>query len=809
MKRYLGPDYIIDASMGHVRDLPVKTLGVDIRRKFTPTYEISKGKKKVIAALKKKAKAADVVYLAPDPDREGEAIAWHLKEALELPDAKVKRVTFEEFTKSAITRAFEHPGELRMDLVNAQQARRILDRIVGYKISPLLWKRIQPGLSAGRVQSVAVRLVVDREREIRAFDARPQSDKEYWTVKAVLSRRDRPDETFEAELKLDDKKELKTEGQAAGVVARLREADYVVTDLDVKDQTVRPYPPFSTDLLLRAASVQLRFSAKKTMMVAQQLYEGIEVGSRGAAGLITYMRTDSYSLSREAIGAARSFITDTFGGEYVPEEANVYRAARGAQEAHEAIRPSDVTLTPEQAGQYLNRDQARLYELIWKRFVACQMNPAEYRNTVVSISADDRVFQTRGKQTLFDGFTRVLPRGKDDKDQLLPELAVGNDLQLHDLDPEQHFEQPPPRYTEATLIQELKKQGIGRPSTYSPIISTVQARQYVELKQRRFHATALGETVTDALVQHFPDILDLKFTSQMEESLDDIAEAKKDWIKVLSDFYGPFAKALKEASNTVEESEYTCPECGKPLVYKFSRAKRFLGCSGYPKCRFSAPVDREGKITEREEPEMTEFKCPDCDAPMVIREGRYGKFFACSAYPKCKKTMNIGEDGKPVEKARGGGEPTDRKCPKCGSPMVKKVSRRGPFLACSAYPKCKTTENLPKDPGKEKTDAKEPPTETVEQKCPECGSPMVRRTSRRGPFLGCSAYPKCRTIMDLPGEAAPAEKKPPPETTDVDCPECGKKMVIREGRYGKFLACTGYPKCKTTRKLDEDGQPAS
>ena len=842
MKRYLGSEFDIGASMGHVRDLPVKEFGVDIDHDFEPSYEITKGRKKLISALKKKARDAELVYLAPDPDREGEAIAWHLKEALALPDKKVRRVTFEEFTKSAIRQAFANPGSLRMDLVNAQQTRRILDRIVGYKISPLLWKHIQRGLSAGRVQSVAVRMIVDREKEIRAFEGKPRSEKEYWTVKAIFSRKDRMKETFEAELKLSEKKELKTEHDAQAVLRKLPDAGYRIASIEQKDVSVKAPPPFSTDLLLRAASVRLRFSSKRTMLIAQQLYEGIEVGARGTAGLITYMRTDSYNLSTQALTAARDFIEERFGEAYLPSEPNVYRSGAGAQEAHEAIRATDVTLTPEEAEPYLTRDQWRLYDLIWRRFVASQMPPARYKNTVVEIPAADRVFESRGKQQLFDGYTRVL--GRPDKDQILPRLEVGNELHRHDLVPEQHFEQPPARYTEATLIGELKRQGIGRPSTYSPIISTIQARKYVVIreeeepkqpgaeeseqgeeekplerrttkrkrKRRKFHPTALGEVVTDLLVKHFPRVLDLKFTSQMEENLDKIAEEGEDWLKVLRQFWEPFAGRLKDAEKemkvTERQSEYKCPNCRRLLVYKFARGEQFLGCSGYPECTYTAPVDAEGKIVEREGPEMTEHDCPKCGKKMVIREGRYGKFYACSGYPECKTTMEVGPQGEPVEKKSRRGEPTDVACPKCGKPMLKKTGRRGPFLACSGYPKCRTTMDVPKEESEKKTPAKKPPAETVEQKCPTCGSPMVKRMSRRGPFLGCSAYPKCKTTMDLPDESAPAKKKPGPELTDIDCPECGRKMVIREGRYGKFLACSGYPKCKTTRRLGKDGKPA-
>ena len=831
MTRYLGPDFVVDASMGHVRDLPEREFGVDIENAFKPTYVVMKDKAKVISSLRKKATAADVVYLAPDPDREGEAIAWHLKEALGLPDAKVKRVTFDQFTKSAILEAFQSPGSIRMDLVNAQQARRILDRIVGYKISPLLWKRIQRGLSAGRVQSVAVRIIVDREREIRAFEAKPLSEKEYWTIKAVFSRKDRMKETFEAQLKLDEKKELKTEQEAQALLSKVARSEYRVSGIEQKDQVVHAPPPFSTDLLLQRAAAQLWFSPKRTMMVAQQLYEGMEVGGRGTVGLITYMRTDSFHLSAQAVDAARDFIATRFGRNYLPDAPNVFRSAAGAQEAHEAIRPTDVTIAPEEAEAYLDHDQHRLYELIWKQFVACQMPPARYKNTVVEIPAGDRVFEARGKEQLFDGYTRVL--GRPDKDQILPSLEVGNLLHRHDLTPWQHFDQPPPRYTEATLIGELKKQGIGRPSTYSPIISTIQLRKYVVLKEeeepiqkdreerepdeegtspgegarkkgkkrKKFHPTDLGEVVTDKLVEHFPTVLDIKFTRQMEEELDKIAEAKMDWVDVLREFNGPFtedlAKAGREMKSAQKESKYRCPQCGRPMVYKLSKGSWFLSCSGYPGCKAAASVDQEGKMIERQEPKLTEFDCPECGRKMVLRDGRFGSFFACSGYPKCKKTMQVSPEGKPIERREA--EKTEFVCPKCQSPMVKKMSRRGEFLACSAYPKCRSTMNIGKDGKPVPRETGQPTGET----CPNCGSPMVKKWKGKRAFLACTAYPKCKTTKSLsPRTAGTSTGKA--TMTDIDCPNCGKKMVIREGRYGRFLACSGYPNCKTTQKFTDD-----
>ena len=755
MTRYLGKAYSVDSCMGHVRDLPKKDFGVDLDGSFTPKYVTIRGKGPVLKRLKGKASKAKEVYLAPDPDREGEAIAWHLVKALNLPVDKVRRITFDEFTKSAIADALRHPGEMNMDLVNAQQARRILDRIVGYKISPLLWRKIAKGLSAGRVQSVAVRLIVEREREIRKFEARPESEKEYWTVAAKLHHPEHPEQGFEAQLRTADKKSIKTAESAREIVDQVQDKPFVITSIEAKEESKHAYPPFSTDLMLRQASVHLRFSTRKTGVVAQQLYEGIDIGEEGPTGLITYMRTDSYHLSSAAIAECRSFIAESFGDAYLPERANTYRAGKGAQEAHEAIRPTDVRRTPESIRGYLTQDQAKLYELIWKRFVACQMGPARFASTVAEIRAGKHTFVARGRQTLFEGHLKMAAKAGSEQDALLPALSERDELVVEEITPGQHFEQPPPRYSEATLVAALKKLGIGRPSTYSAIVSTIQDRKYVQIVKRRFHASALGEVVTDRLVKHFPSVLDVQFTSRMEEELDEIAEGRLDWKDVLGEFYAGFSEDLKKAETemekAVQESDHKCPECGKVMVYRFSKGGRFLACSGYPDCKKTLPVDAEGNVVERAAPETTDHKCPECGSPLVKRVGRRGPFLACSAYPKCKKTFNMDAEGNPVAPAKP--EETDEKCPKCGKPMVIRTGRRGRFLACSGYPKCKTTKNIEGSSAASAPRAPRPKAKSTGFKCPEegCTGELVERKGRYGIFYGCSNYPKCKhTAKKLP-----------------------------------------------------------
>ena len=815
IEKYLGKDYRVQASMGHVRDLPTKKLGVDVDDDFAPTYTIMPGKTKVMASLKKAAAGAETVFMATDLDREGEAIAWHLTEALGLDPATVQRVTFNEITKSAIQAAFSQPGHINMNKVSAQEARRILDRLVGYKLSPLLWKKVARGLSAGRVQSVAVRLVVEREREIRAF--KPE---EYWKITAHLHREadDGPEpKIFTALLAEVDGAKFKagTELLARGTGERLRRAAYRVRDLRKRRVEEKAPPPFITSQLQQSASTQLRFSTKKTMTLAQQLYQGVELGSEGSVALITYMRTDSYHIAPAALAAARELIARNFGPEYVPEQPMYYKSRSRAQEAHEAIRPTEVTRTPDSLRNLLGQDELRLYELIWKRFIASQMRPAQWDVTDADIEAVSPevagLFKARGRSLAYDGHTRVTGQRLAEDEQVLPALAEAEPLALEKLDETQHFTQAPPRYSEASLVKKLESLGIGRPSTYASIITTIQDRGYVDQKERRFFATDLGETVTEKLVQHFDRIMDYKFTSHMEDELDEVEEAKVGWLKVVREFWTPFSEALKLAGAEMETTVADagpCPDCGSPLVKKFSKHGAFLGCSKYPECKYISSM--EGEV--RPEPKPTEHKCPKCEGTMLLRTSRTGEsFLGCENYPKCRHTQPCDKDGKPVQP-----QVSEEVCPKCGAPMVVKRSARGPFLGCSKYPECRST--MPLD--KEGKAVKPEPTDEV---CDKCGAPMVIKSSRRGPFLACSAYPKCRNAKPIggkkkgegaEGEAADGEGKakprrtyaarPKPIPTDRMCPDCGKPLVIRKGSRGPFLGCSKYPKCRHTEDVPPD-----
>jgi DNA topoisomerase-1 len=743
-------------------------MGVDIAHDFAPDYVVLADRKKIITELKKLAKDSDEVFLATDLDREGEAIAWHLASVLKLPSGKTRRVVFNEITQNAIREAFQSPAAINDNKVNAQQARRILDRIVGYKLSPLLWTKVRRGLSAGRVQSVVVRLIVEREREIEKF--KPE---EYWEIEANLAPlKSHAGEarTFRAQLtKLDGKpivtvakeksgEERKTfaianEAQAKQLADELRNARFIVTRCDPKEPSVPAPPPFNTSTLQQQASIRLRFSTKKTMLLAQRLYEGVELGPEGAVGLITYMRTDSLHVADQAVGECRDFISRQFPKDYLPEKALHYKSAKAAQGAHEAVRPTSAGRTPESVKPFLEPDQFRLYDLIWRRFVASQMSPGRLRVTDVEIAAGRATFKAQGRRLLFDGHLRLT--GFDPKTEVhLPPLAPNDPLKLLALEPSQHFTEPPPRYSEAALVKALEKLGIGRPSTYSPIISTIQLRNYVKLEKRQFHATELGKTVTDQLVGHFGDIMDVKFTSHMEDRLDEVEEAKTGWLQVLREFYEPFSADLKNAEKNMkpETTEHKCEKCGKPMLKRWSPRGQFLGCSGYPECRFTMPLDDAGEPAPRPAPEMTNEKCGKCGSPMVIRTGRHGRFMACSAYPKCKNTRNIEQPGEPggTPTARPGPEPTNEKCGKCGSPMVIRTGRRGRFMACSAYPKCRNTRNVEQPAETDGKPAAGPPPQTTGEKCEKCGKPMAVRRSKRGMFLGCTGYPQCRNAKPMP-----------------------------------------------------------
>ena len=746
INKYLGKDFVVKASMGHIRDLPKGRFGIDLENGFQPDYTAIRGKSKVIAELKKLAKSAPSVYLAPDLDREGEAIAWHLYELLELDDSRYFRVVFNEITERAIKEAFERPGKLDWNKIDAQQARRVLDRIMGYKLSPLLWKKIAKGLSAGRVQSVAVRLIVEREKEIRAF-----VKQEYWKVTA---RFEVGGVEFQAELRrLGDKridKNLDEKG-AKELIARIGNDPLDLAELEVKPKTRRPTPPFTTSQLQQKASTMLRFSARKTMMIAQQLYEGVDIPGEGSVGLITYMRTDSIRVSQESIGQARDLIEKDYGPEYLPAKPNTFTTrSKAAQEAHEAIRPTDAARTPEKLKASLTTDQLKLYTLIWQKFVASQMKPATSSITTAVFQHGDARFTSQGEVEVFDGHLRVFNIGRSDREeQVLPALKQGQAYAPKSIDPSQHFTQPPPRYTEATLVKELEKKGIGRPSTYATIISTIQDRGYVSLESRRFTATELGEIVTDQLVQHFADLINTDFTAHLEGDLDNVESGKKKWRDVVSEFHTLFVRDLESAEVKMknlkaepELSDRKCDKCGSPMAILYNKRGKFLGCSAYPDCRNTMPVDGPRPQSEVIE---TDYVCEKCEKPMVIRSGKRGRFLACTGFPKCKNTASVDDEGKKVE-AKKTGIP----CDKCGTEMVVKGSRRGPFLACSAYPKCRNAKPLPDE-------LREKPVETGE-KCEECGEPMVLRTSRWGKeFLACSGYPKCRNTRD-PGKTADADE---------------------------------------------------
>jgi len=802
INKFLGSGYVVKASMGHVRDLPDRKLGLDVLNSYAPTYEIMKGKKDTITELKREAARSAMVYLATDPDREGEAIAWHLQEALDLPDERVRRVMFHEITEKAVKEAFQHVGPIDMDKVNAQQARRFLDRFVGYQLSPLLWKKIARHLSAGRVQSVAVRLIADREKEIRAFVS-----EEYWRITATVSPAGAVSESDRFEAALTEWKGAKFEASNESDARSIRDAlfasPYSVATVEEVEKLDRADPPFKTSTLQQQGAIRLRFSGKRTMKIAQELYEGIDVDGSGPTGLITYMRTDSLRVSDDAVTAARESIKNDFGDRYLPAKPNRYAAGKQAQEAHEAIRPTDVALHPDKVRTHLSPDQFKLYNLIYRRFVASQMTPAVFAVTNVSLAAGEGVFKTQGKVMKFDGYRRVLPPAGKQEDQLLPALAVGQPLDLHKLDPTQHFTQPPPRYSEATLIKALEKENIGRPSTYAPIIQTIQDRLYVEQKERRFFATDLGLIVTDVLVEHFPKIMDLKFTAHMEDELDDIATAKEDMVKVLDEFYHPFQADLKLAETRMERvsvpSSETCHVCGAPMVVKFSKTGQFLGCSKYPECKATRPMDGSPRAAAVE----TEHKCTKCGKPLMLRESKRGPFLSCSGYPGCKEAYNIDPQGNPVPSV----VETDHVCEKCGKPMALRQGSRGAFLGCTGYPKCRNTTPV---------DDKGEPVQTVkvEVKCEKCGGPMGVKQGRRGAFLGCLNYPKCRSTAPIPdelkeqlGEQATAAAGAPSAANDLKtiqveetCESCGGAMLVRRGKRGFFLGCANYPKCKGTRE---------
>ncbi|MEK5417648.1 MULTISPECIES: type I DNA topoisomerase [Paenibacillus] len=665
--KYLGSKYIVKASMGHIRDLPKSQIGVEVENDFNPKYITIRGKGSILKELKDASKKVKKVYLAADPDREGEAIAWHLAHALDLDNTQECRVVFNEITKQAVKDAFKTPRKINMDLVNAQQARRILDRLVGYKISPLLWKKVKKGLSAGRVQSVAVKIIMDRENEISAF-----VPTEYWSITAKLGIRD---SVFEAKFhKLNGvKKELNQESDVQEVLEAIKNASFKVSDVKEKERQRHPSAPFTTSSLQQEAARKLGFRAAKTMSVAQQLYEGVELGKEGTVGLITYMRTDSTRLSVTAQDEAKELITAKYGEKFLPESPRQYsKKAAGAQEAHEAIRPTSALREPEMVKEFLSRDQFRLYKLVWERFVSSQMSSALLDTLSVDIAAGNATFRAVGSKVSFPGFMKVYVEGNDDgttdEDKYLPPLQAGDALNKQEIEPKQHFTQPPPRYTEARLVKTLEELGIGRPSTYAPTLETIQKRGYVAIEEKKFMPTELGELVIEQMEQFFPEILNVEFTANMEGDLDHVEEGSEDWVKVLAEFYESFEKRLVFAEEEMKEieiedevSDEICEKCGKPLVYKLGRFGKFLACSGFPDCRNTKPIIKDIGVT-----------CPKChEGKVVERRSKKGRvFYGCDQYPGCDF---VSWD-----------RPSIKPCPSCGSWMIEKRNKQGTKLQCTS-----------------------------------------------------------------------------------------------------------------------------
>ena len=776
INKYLGRNYKVIASMGHVRDLPKSKLGVDIREDFEPSYEVIASRKKVLKDLKDAAKESEDIYIATDPDREGEAIGWHLAEELGATNRKkIRRLMFNEITKRGILSALEHPTSINKQMVDAQQARRVVDRLVGYKISPILWDKVRRGLSAGRVQSVALKLVCDREREIDAFVS-----EEYWNITARLAASVPPE--FDAKLLKRDGAAIKVgnQSEADAVLADLKQADWVVASVTTKERKKNAVPPFITSKLQQAA----RFPVKKTMMVAQQLYEGIELPGEGSVGLITYMRTDSTRVSEQAITEVREHIGVTYGPDFVPEKPNVYKTKSDAQDAHEAIRPTSMQYDPETVRPHLAPDQLYLYRLIWNRFVASQMPPATFDETTVDIDAAQYVFRVKGSVPKFAGWLAVYNQetveaktegpGPDavtpedeDGSGILPPMQEGDRLQLRELKPEQKFTQPPPRYTEATLVKALEENGIGRPSTYASIISVIQARDYVNKIEGRFKPTMLGRMLVDRLLSPaFDDILDVEYTRNLEEDLDKIEEGTSNYKKTLGSFYKKFEKDLKRASREMinlkegvePDPPVTCDKCGKPMVIKAGKFGLFLACSGYPDCENTRELETPEPGAEGEGLDET---CENCGRPMAMKRGRFGQFLACTGYPECKTTRKIITTKQGMTAAKPD-QILDEKCPKCESNLVLKHGRFGEFTACSNYPACKYV--------------KQKSTGLV---CPKDGGDVVERKSKRGKaFYGCANYPDCDFVL---------WNKPILEP----CPQCGEKFLIEKitKRHGRQLLC--------------------
>ena len=792
INKYLGKDYKVLASVGHIKDLPKKGLGVDVEKNFEPTYEVMPGKEKVVRELKAAAKEAETIFIATDPDREGEAIGWHIAEEVGGKGKNKKpifRVMFNEITKAAVNEAFNHAAQINENLVDAQQARRVLDRLVGYQVSPLLWDKVRRGLSAGRVQTVAVRLVAEREREIQAF-----VKTEYWSVTANLSAQLPP--TFDAKLyKIADQTvkssgfdqgvkksevHIKSEDEAKQILTELEGSKYVVAEVSTKEKKRNPVPPFITSKLQQEASRKLRFPVKKTMQIAQKLYEGKDVGE-GTVGLITYMRTDSTRVSEGALQEVREFVAGRYGQNYLPEKAIHYRSKKDAQDAHEAIRPTSVALAPESLAQYLDKDELALYRLIWQRFVASQMMPALFDQTTIDIAAGEKyLFRATGSVLKFDGFLAVYEEGKDEKDEedeeraaKLPKVEKGENLKLNAVTPNQHFTEPLPRYTEATLVKMLEEKGIGRPSTYASIMTVIQDREYVEKREGKFHPTDLGFIVNDLLVESFTDLFDVQYTARMEQELDEIAEGKIKWTVSLRGFYDKFTVDLKSAQTHMKDvkrqeilTDEVCEKCGSKMAIKFGRFGQFLACTNYPECKSTREIvkptaNASGEATAEgatdENPYANET-CENCGKGMVLKKGRFGSFLACTGYPDCKTTRKIAKSGAVMAAP----QLLNENCPDCGAQIAVKQGPYGEYTGCTA---CKYVKR-----------------ETTGVACtrPGCKGEIVVKKSKRGKvFYGCSGYPECdRVYWDKPVAKV--------------CPECQSPFLLEKYNAKKgemMLSC--------------------
>ena len=798
INKYLGKDYLVKASIGHIKDLPSKGLGVDVDDDFKPTYEVipdtrKRNNKKIVAELKKAAKEADTIYFAADPDREGEAICQHLAEEIvpKRPAKATFRVMFNEITKRAVNEAFEHPKQIDQNLVDSQQARRVLDRLVGYKVSPLLCRTVGGKLSAGRVQSVALRMVVEREREIEQF-----IKTEYWTISANLAAHLPP--TFDARLFKVGDKTVKTSGfdqdpkaneillndeaKASEIVAEANQEKFVVSEVTRKERKRNPVPPFITSKLQQEAARKLGYAVRRTMMIAQKLYEGIEIGAEGSVGLITYMRTDSTRVSDTALGEARDFIGKQYGPNYLPEKAIHYRSKKDAQDAHEAIRPTDITRTPDSLASYLNNDELRLYRLIWQRMVASQMTPAIFDQTTIDIQAGRFIFRATGSVQKFDGFLKVYQEGRDEKteedeeaERKLPPVEKDETLTLNEILPEQHFTDPPPRFTEATLVKALEEKGIGRPSTYAAIMTTILAREYVEKLEGRFHPTDLGKTVNDLLIQGgFGDLFNETYTARMEEELDSVEEGKLKWTDALHEFYGKFSSDLvkftkytKDIKDVETPTEEVCLKCEtKGMVLKWGRFGKYFKClncgatrDAEPKATSNGAEGAEagnGTPEAAAEPEVCEL----CDKPMQLKRGRFGPFLGCTGYPECRNIRKIAKSGV----AAPAPVPLDEKCPVDDAQLVRRFGRFGEFVSCSNYPKCKYIKQ-----------------ESTGVACarPGCKGELVVKKSKRGKvFYGCGTYPECdRVYWDKPVAEA--------------CPRCSAPFLLEKTtkKQGTFRHC--------------------